>query len=76
MVVAIAAGSMARFTADPREEVQTMTAFMVQMALGDVSNFGVEYLSMYAVAATLFVLTLTLTIIGGQIRRRFRETYS
>lgn len=76
MIVALAAGSMARFTLDPRQEIQTMTGYMVQMALGDVSNFGVEYLSMYAVAATLFVMTLTLTIIGGQVRRKFRETYS
>jgi len=61
---------------DVREEVQTMTGFMVQMATGDVSNFGPEYLSMYAVAATLFVMTFVLTLIGGQVRRRFREKYS
>lgn len=76
MIVALAAGSMPHLTMDPREEIQTMTGFMVQMALGDVSNFGPEYSSMYAVAATLFVMTLTLTLIGGQIRRRFREAYS
>lgn len=76
MIVALAAGSMPNFTADPRSEIQTMTGFMVQMALGDVSNFGVEYLSMYAVAATLFLMTLALTIIGGQVRRKFREAYS
>jgi phosphate transport system permease protein len=52
-----------------------MTGFMVQMALGDVSNFGVEYLSMYAVAAALFVLTFAFTVIGAIIRRRFREVY-
>src|SRR5690606_19795357 len=55
MIVALAAGSTPKLTLDVREEIQTMTGFMVQMALGDVSNFGVEYLSMYAVAATLFV---------------------
>lgn len=75
MIVALAAGSMARLTADPRQEVQTMTGFMVQMALGDVSNFGVEYFSMYAVAAMLFLLTLALTLIGQVIRRRYREAY-
>jgi len=76
MIVALAAGSMPHLTLDVREEVQTMTVFMVQMATGDVSNFGPEYLSMYAVAATLFVMTFMLTVIGGQVRRRFREKYS
>lgn len=75
MIVALAAGSRPHLTFDPRESTQTMTGFMVQMAMGDVSNFGTEYLSMYAVAFTLFVLTLTLTLIGNLVRRRFREVY-
>jgi len=75
MVVALAAGSTPKVTLDPREEVQTMTGFMVQMALGDVSNFGVEYLSMYAVAAMLFVMTMGFTLFGAHVRRRFREAY-
>ncbi len=75
MVVALAAGSTPKLTADVREEIQTMTGFMVQMALGDVSNFGVEYFSMYAVGATLFVTTFVLTLLGAMIRRRFREVY-
>lgn len=75
MIVALAAGSTPKLTIDVREEIQTMTGFMVQMALGDVSNFGVEYFSMYAVAATLFVITFLLTILGAVIRKRFRETY-
>src|SRR5690606_32926958 len=45
MIVALAAGNTPRLTLDVRQEVQTMTGFMVQMALGDVSNFGPEYLS-------------------------------
>jgi len=75
MIVALAAGSTPKLTLDVREEIQTMTGFMVQMALGDVSNFGVEYFSMYAVAATLFVITFALTIIGAIIRKRYREVY-
>ena len=75
MIVALAAGSTPRLTLDPRDEIQTMTGFMVQMALGDVSNFGIEYYSMYAVAAMLFALTLGFTVLGGYIRRRFREVY-
>lgn len=75
MIVALAAGSTPRVTADVRQEIQTMTGFMVQMALGDVSNYGVEYLSMYSVAFTLFICTLIFTIIGAVIRKRFREVY-
>ncbi|MEX0776800.1 MAG: phosphate ABC transporter permease subunit PstC [Phycisphaeraceae bacterium] len=75
MVVALAAGSTPKMTLNPGEEIQTMTGFMVQMALGDVSNFGVEYLSMYAVAAALFAITFAFTIVGAIIRKRFREVY-
>jgi phosphate transport system permease protein len=48
---------------------------MVQIFLGDVSNFGIEYFSSYAVGATLFVLTFALTIIGQIIRVRYRQAY-
>ncbi len=75
MIVALAAGNLARLTLDVREQSQTMTAYMVQIFLGDASNFGPEYLSSYAVAATLFVLTFTITLIGHRIRVRFREEY-
>jgi phosphate transport system permease protein len=75
MIVALAAGSMPRVTLDVTKEIQTMTGFMVQMALGDVSNYGVEYLSMYAVAFILFVCTLLFTVVGALIRKRFREVY-
>lgn len=75
MIVALAAGNMPRMTIDPRQEVQTMTGFMVQMATGDISNFGIAYQSMYAVAAALFTITFALTLIGQLVRRRFREEY-
>ena len=75
MIVALAAGSAAKLTLDPREEVQTMTAYMVQIFTGDVDSFGPEYLSCYAVAATLFVMTFALTVIGHRVRVRFRQVY-
>jgi phosphate transport system permease protein len=75
MIVALAAGNAARMTLDPREEVQTMTAYMVQIFLGDVSNFGPEYYSSYAVACSLFLMTFALTLIGHRVRVRFREVY-
>lgn len=75
MIVALAAGSRPHLTLDPRQDTQTMTGWMVQMALGDNSNFDMTYLSMYAVAAVLFVITLTLTFSGNIVRKRFREEY-
>ncbi len=75
MIVALAAGGLPQVTIDPRDQVQTMTGFMVQMAGGDVSNYGTEYYSMYAVAFTLFLMTLAVTMVGNLVRRRFREAY-
>lgn len=75
MVVALAAGSRPHLTLDPRDDTQTMTGWMVQMALGDNSNFDMTYLSMYAVAAVLFLMTLGLTLLGHMVRKRFREEY-
>lgn len=60
---------------DVRKEIQPMTGYMVQIFLGDASNFGPEYLSSYAVAATLFVMTLILTLIGHRVRVRYRQVY-
>jgi phosphate transport system permease protein len=75
MIVALAAGGMARLTADPREEVQTMTGYMVQIFLGDTATGGVEYRSSYAVAAMLFAITFVLAIAGNRVLARFREVY-
>jgi phosphate transport system permease protein len=67
----VATGTMV----DPRMEVQPMTGYMVQIFLGDAAHGGVEYYSSYAVAATLFVMTLVLTLLGAKIRKRFRQAY-
>jgi phosphate transport system permease protein len=75
MIVALAAGNRPHVTVNPAEDVQTMTAYMVQMANGDVSTYDADYYSLYAVAFTLFVITLSLTMIGNLVRRRFREKY-
>ncbi len=75
MIVALAAGSLARLTADPRGQIQTMTGHMTQMAKGDLSNFDVEYYSIYSVALVLFLMTLTLSLLGNYIRMRFQEAY-
>ncbi|MFM9144205.1 MAG: phosphate ABC transporter permease subunit PstC [Phycisphaerales bacterium] len=75
MIVALAAGGIAQITANPAAEVQTMTAYMVQIFLGDAPAFGVENLSSYAVAAVLFAFTLALTVAGNALLRAFREEY-
>ena len=75
MIVALAAGASPSMTLDPRNAVQPMTGYMVQIFLGDVSNFGAEYYSSYAVATTLFVMTFLLTLIGHRVRVRFRQIY-
>ncbi|HWB18769.1 MAG TPA: phosphate ABC transporter permease subunit PstC [Phycisphaerales bacterium] len=84
MIVALAAGSSpASFTnlkelgsaINPENSTQTMTGYMVQIFGGDASNFGIEYLSSYAVAATLFVLTFIITLIGHRVRVKYREVY-
>lgn len=75
MIVALAAGSTPTFTVDPRSQIQTMTGYITQFAFGDSSHFGVEYLSVYAVGAALFVITFSLTVVGNRVRKAFREAY-
>ena len=75
MIVALAAGGLAQLTLNPASETQTMTAYMVQIFLGDAPAFGVENLSSYAVAAVLFTLTLGLTVLGNLLLHLFREEY-
>ena len=76
MIVTLAAGQSAVLTLDPRDSIQTLTAYIVQISTGDVPSGGVEYQSIYAVAATLFVMTFAVTLVGARIRARFREVYA
>ena len=75
MIVALAAGGLAQLTANPSQQVQTMTAYMVQIFLGDAPAAGVEYRSSYAVAFTLFLITFIMTWTGAGILKRYREEY-
>ena len=75
MIVALAAGSLAQLTVNPADQAQTMTGFMVSIFGGDVETESVQYVSSYAVASTLFVMTLALTFVGRAILKRFREEY-
>ncbi|MFN7134585.1 MAG: phosphate ABC transporter permease subunit PstC, partial [Myxococcales bacterium] len=73
MIVAIAAGQQPRLTADPRVPVETMTAYIVQVSLGDTPTGTLEYRTIFAVGTALFVMTLGLNLISHQLRRRMRK---
>ena len=75
MAVTLAAGATAKLTLNPLESIQTMTAYIVQVSLGDTPAGTVEYNTIFAVATLLFVITLTANIGAHKILKRFRETY-
>lgn len=75
MIVAIAAGMQPNLTIDPREPAATITAFIVQVSLGDLPHGSIGYQSIFAAGITLFVMTLLFNIIGYVLRKRFREVY-
>jgi phosphate transport system permease protein len=75
MVVALAAGTLPTFSADPTQQAQTMTGFIVEMIKSENEYGTVQYFSLYAVAITLFVITFAMTLLGQLIRRRFQESY-
>jgi phosphate transport system permease protein len=75
MVVAIAAGMNPTLTFDPREPVQTMTSYIVQVSLGDTPYGSLSYLTIFAVGSMLFVLTLLMNILSHWVVARFREVY-
>jgi phosphate transport system permease protein len=75
MIVLIAAGGLPQLTFDPRNEVQTMTAFIGATGQGDVPTGSIEYMTIFAVGAALFVLTLFMNVIAIRLVRRFREVY-
>lgn len=75
MVVAIAAGMMPNFTANPMEPVQTLTSYIVQVSLGDVPHGTIEYKTIFAAGVVLFLMTLFFNIIGFWFRKKIREAY-
>ncbi len=76
MVVAIAAGQQPRLTLDPRVPVETMTAYIVQVSLGDTPAGTLEYRTIFAVGMLLFVSTFMLNLGSNWLRERFREEYA
>ena len=70
MIVAIAAGQQPRLTANPLVPIETMTAYIVQVSLGDVPTGTREYRTIFAVGMLLFAATLALNLCSDWLRRR------
>ena len=62
-------------TLNPLESIQTMTAYIVQVSLGDTPAGTVEYQTIFAVGALLFLITLCMNVIAHRVLRRFQEVY-
>ena len=75
MVVAIAAGQNPNLTGDPREGAATITAYIVQMSLGDLPHGSLVYSTIFATGLVLFLITLAFNVLGFWLRRKFREAY-
>jgi phosphate transport system permease protein len=75
MIVVLAVGTNPQLTFNPLESVQTMTAFIVQISLGDTPQGSVQFLSLFAVAMVLFIMTLALNLLSAWFVRRFRTAY-
>ena len=75
MLVTIAAGATPRLTFNPMESIQTMTAYIVQLSLGEAPVGSLEYNTIFAVGLVLFAMTLLMNLFGFWIVRRYRETY-
>lgn len=75
MVLAIAGGQNPNLTFDPREGAATITAYIVQMSLGDLPHGSLAYSTIFSTGLVLFLLTLSFNVAGFYLRKRFREVY-
>jgi phosphate transport system permease protein len=75
MIVAVAAGQQPSLTFNPVESAATITAFIVQVSLGDLPHGSIGYQSIFAAGLTLFVFTLGFNLLGNWLRRKYRQAY-
>ena len=75
MVVAIAAGMQPTLTWNPLEPAATMTAYIVQVSLGDLPHGSVGYQTIFATGLTLLLITLVFNIVGHVLKKRYRQIY-
>lgn len=76
MAVTLAAGATPKMTLNFFESIQTMTAYIVQVSLGDTPLGSIEYKTIFAVGMVLFAMTLLMNIVSMWIKERYREVYS
>jgi phosphate transport system permease protein len=75
MILAVAAGMQPNLTFNPLEPAATITAYIVQVALGDLPHGSIGYQTIFAAGLTLLLFTLVCNIAGHILRKRFREAY-
>lgn len=75
MVVAIAAGQQPNLTFNPMDSAATITAYIVQVAMGDLPHGSIGYQSIFAAGLVLMLMTLFFNILGHFTRKKFREAY-
>ena len=75
MAVTIAAGNTPRLTTDFFDSIQTLTAYIAQTVSGEAAAGTTRYESLFAVGATLFVITLAMNLLSIRLVRRFRQSY-
>jgi len=76
MAVTLAAGQTPNVTADYRQSIQTMTSYIVQISKGDTPTGSIPFLTIFAVGATLFLITMGLNIVAIKIVRKYRKVYA
>jgi phosphate transport system permease protein len=75
MILAVAAGMQPNLTWNPLEPAATITAYIVQVALGDLPHGSIGYQTIFAAGLTLALVTLVFNVLGHMLRRRFRQAY-
>lgn len=75
MAVTLAAGATPNLTLNPLESIQTMTAYIVQVSLGDTPSGSLAYKTLFAVASVLFSITLLMNLLANRVMRKYQEVY-
>jgi len=75
MAVTLAAGATPNLTLNPLDSIQTMTAYIVQVSLGDTPSGGLAYKTLFAVASVLFTITLVMNLLANKVMRKYQEVY-
>jgi phosphate transport system permease protein len=75
MILAVAAGMQPNLTWNPLEPAATITAYIVQVALGDLPHGSIGYQTIFAAGLSLALMTLIFNILGHALTRRYRQAY-